>query len=539
MTRTLALSVFSILLTAQAFAAATQRYVVAVQRHAPPGRVAALMRDGGDLRPLATFNAFAADLTEAEAAALQRGADVRYVEPVVERYALGLGNAATDETRNYFGQTVPFGIDAISARNVWAVTRGRAINVVVIDTGVDYRHPDLSASYAGGYNTLNRTSDGLDDHGHGTHVAGTIAATDNNLGVVGVAPEVRLWSVKVLDSTGKGTNEHVIAALDWVIKKKRALGGNWVLNLSLGAKTASTAEREAFARAIDEGLLIVAASGNDSSADAPAPVSYPAAYSGVIAVGAVDERRNLASFSNQGPELSVVAPGVGILSTVQVGSGSLAAVRTSDRGFVGRALDGSKKGSVTGEWVFCGLGKTGEFPSSVNGRIAVIRRGELPFSEKTRNAKAAGAAAVVMLNNDGSALNFTLLNSDDPTSSSFDWPVTIALSKTDGDVLLAAPGVTITVLNENDDYGYKNGTSMATPHVAGAAALAWSVAPSARAADVRLALTSTATDLGPAGVDPAYGSGGVDAFRAARQLNPAAVPEPIPSGRRVLRRGGR
>src|SRR5439155_23814074 len=118
--------------------------------------------------------------------------------------------------------------------------------------------------------------------------AGTIAAADNAVGVVGVAPNVKLWSVKVLNSAGSGSSDRVISALDWVETKKNALGGDWVINLSLGSGRPNTAEAEAFRKAIAAGILICAASGNESVAGTPAPVDHPAAYADVLAIGAVD-----------------------------------------------------------------------------------------------------------------------------------------------------------------------------------------------------------------------------------------------------------
>src|SRR5205823_10178266 len=128
------------------------------------------------------------------------------------------------------------------AREVWPYTRGAGVNVAVIDTGIDFTHPDLRRAYAGGYNALSPADAPRDDNFHGTHVAGTIAATDNGFGVLGVAPDVRLWAVKVLDQSGNGDSEHVVAGVDWVLSKKKELGGHWIINLSLGALEKSNIE---------------------------------------------------------------------------------------------------------------------------------------------------------------------------------------------------------------------------------------------------------------------------------------------------------
>lgn len=549
-----AVAIAALLLFPVLASAATERYVVALKGGGPALRGALLLRDidssiGPRERAVASFrnlDAFAADLTESEVAALRLSPGVRYVEPVAERRILGFpGAPATDASRNVDGQTIPAGVDTVRAREVWAVTRGEAANVVVIDTGVDYRHPDLASVWAGGFNAITQSTDPMDDHSHGTHVSGTIAAADNDFGVVGVAPRVRLWGVKALRADGGGTSDRVIAGIDWVIGQKKALGGNWIINLSLGAARQVVAEREAIARAVNEGILVVAASGNESTSALPAPVSFPAAYPGVLAIGAVDGQLQHASFSNRGPELGAVAPGVDILSSVRTGTGSLSAVLSAEVNYVGAGLAGSPRGTVSGPFTFCGVGREQDFTAAVAGRIAVIRRGgEITFALKAKRAKAAGATAVVIVNHDTSPLNFTLLDPNDPTSSSFDWPVTIALSNADGDHLIASSTPAITVKNVNDDYESNTGTSMAAPHAAGVAALAWSVAPAATAAEVRNALIMQATDLGAPGFDTLYGHGLLNALESAKMLNPAAFgspstppSDPEPSGRRILRRG--
>jgi subtilisin family serine protease len=163
----------------------------------------------------------------------------------------------------------------------------------------------------------------------------------------------------------------------------------------------------------------------------------------------------------------------------------------------------------------------------------------MTFADKTRRAKAAGAAAVLIVDYAESTVNqFTLINAGDPDAHTFEWPVTIALRNADGERLIEASSSTVTVTYQIDDYTVKSGTSMSSPHGAAVAALAWSVAPSARAADVINALLMKAVDLGPAGVDPVYGHGILNALESAAMLNPAAFGRP-PSGRRVLRRSGR
>ncbi|HUP61036.1 MAG TPA: S8 family serine peptidase [Thermoanaerobaculia bacterium] len=544
------IAAFALLIFAAAAHAAEepQRYLVATKRPFRAGALADVVRNARqgaealrNVEGFRSFDGFAADLTASEVAELRRNGAVRWVEPVIERHAL-----AQQLARDPVGQTIPYGLDLIHAREAWLARPNGTINVAVLDTGVDYTHPELAGVWAGGHNFVDKNDNPLDDNGHGTHVAGTIAAANNSVGVVGVTANVRLWGLKVLNASGSGSNLLLVSAIDWLIEKKQALGGNWVVNLSLGSKNPSTAEREAFARAIAAGFLVVAASGNDSTPEAVAPVLYPAAYEGVFTVGAVDDTRTIASFSNQGPELDVVTPGVDILSTVPIATGSIAWASADNAKYVADAIDGSKRGTISGEYVYCGLGRAQDFPSSVAGKIALIRRGEIKFADKTRNAKERGAIAVAVFNNSDTSTftNWTLIDPEDPTSATYDWPIAIGLSLADGETLLARSQASITLVHDADDYGFKSGTSMASPHAAAAAAQVWSAAATATAAEVMSALTATAADLGAPGPDSVFGAGLINVFEAVKRLAPASIdptdppPASRPStGRRILKRG--
>ena len=510
----------ALLSAASAFASSSSRYLVATKRPFRAGALRAL-RAGVDadldkrgVAGFESFSGFAVSLTPDEAKALRSSPEVRWIEPVRAVYAL--------EASNPVAQTIPYGINQIGARAArTAHVPPAAVNVVVIDTGVDYTHPDLVNAWAGGRNIIAKNDDPRDDHGHGTHVAGTIAAADNDFGVVGVAPAVRLWSVKVLDSKGAGTSEGVIAALDWVIEQKTKLGGNWLINLSLGAANESAGEREAFQRVADKGIIIIAAAGNSSTAAVPGKVAYPAAYPSVIAVGAVGIGNALASFSSQGPEVDFAAPGVQTLSSVPVGTSTIAYVARGRDAFTSSAVIGSKVGVVTAEYVYCGLGGKGDFPSSVQGRIALIQRGGSRFAEKTRNAVEAGAIAVAIFNNEDeeSATPWTLIT--EAPDAIYEWPVVVRLTKSAGDDLRGRSG-SITVALTPFDYGEKSGTSMAAPHVTGAFALLWALAPQATPSQLLGALNATVQDLGAPGPDPLFGLGLINVYAAAKQLVPSA-----------------
>ncbi len=211
------------------------------------------------------------------------------------------------------------------------------VDVAVIDTGVDFQHPDLNV--VGGVNcynwfpfTASCKAGGDDDHYHGTHVAGTIGALDNGIGVVGVAPGARIWAVKVLSSSGSGYESQIVAGIDWVAANAATIE---VANMSLGGSGFSQAEYDAIQGAVNAGVAFAVAAGND---DADANNYSPGGFDNVLSVSALsdfdgipgalgsptcrtDQDDTLADFSNWGPEIDIAAPGVCILSTYPLEQG--------------------------------------------------------------------------------------------------------------------------------------------------------------------------------------------------------------------------
>lgn len=210
-------------------------------------------------------------------------------------------------------QTLPTGVDRIDAD--LNPNEGTGIKVAVIDTGIELAHPDLSTNVKGQVTFVLGTKSGNDDHGHGTHVAGTIGALDNAFGVVGVASQTSLYAVKVLDRTGSGSYSAIIKGVEWA-----QINGMRVANMSLGGTVPSEALRQALVAAKAAGVTIVVAAGN-SGADAN--YFYPAAYDeAVITVSAIDPSTDtFATFSNYGvPPIDLGGPGVSILSTFKGGT---------------------------------------------------------------------------------------------------------------------------------------------------------------------------------------------------------------------------
>ena len=205
-----------------------------------------------------------------------------------------------------------YGNEKIDLPQAWDLTMGdESVVVAVVDTGVDLTHPDLRDRLTSGTSFVEGSQGPLDDNGHGTHVAGIIAASANNgVGVAGVAPLVRIMPVKVLKNDRFGRLSDIVSGIAWAVDH-----GADVINLSLGSdedKNGHSKAMDATVRyAISRNVTVVAAMGNMGING----ISYPAGYAGVIAVGASDERDERASFSSYGKWISVCAPGVGILST--------------------------------------------------------------------------------------------------------------------------------------------------------------------------------------------------------------------------------
>ena len=305
-----------------------------------------------------------------------------YVEPNI-RYKV-------DSLPNDPEWSLQWGPQKIAADWAWNTTGGDpSVLVAVVDTGIDYNHPDLAANYVPlGYDWVNNDPDPMDDFGHGTHVAGIMAAAINNsVGIAGLA-QVRLIAEKVMDASGSGSLSDIARGIVHAVDR-----GARIINLSLGGPFNSNLLHEAVKYAHDQGVLVVASAGNEATN----VKSYPAAYNEVVAVSAADEFDKPATFTNYGDWVDVAAPGVKILST-------------------------------------------------------------MPTYH-------------VSLNDQGYAMN----------------------------------------------YDFLSGTSMASPHAAGVAALIWSRFPNTTRDQVRAQLQYSAEDLGEPGLDVYYGFGRVNARKAVEQ----------------------
>lgn len=312
--------------------------------------------------------------------------------------------ATTDFTPNDPAYSKQWGLASIFAPSAWDTTQGsKSIVVAVVDTGIDYNHPDLKGNIwrapdgSCGYDFVNMDNDPKDDNGHGTHVAGIVAATiQNSIGIAGVS-QTALMAVKVLDSTGVGSYSAIASGIKWA-----ADHGARVISMSLGGTYSSSTLSNAVAYAWNKGCLLIASAGNTGGS-----VMYPAAYEQVIAVSALARGDYFASYSARGSKIELSAPGSSVYSTMPT------------------------------------------YTVYMNSKYGV------------------------------------------PTS-----------------------------------YAYLSGTSMAAPHVSGAAALVWSVSLSLTNQQVRDILDQSAYDLGSAGRDTYFGYGKVNAQLSVSTAKETATSNP-------------
>ena len=464
------------------------------------GAAAAVRAAGGTpVVELAPQSAIAAYLPAPALNGLRRNPNVILVEPDPRRYPMA--------------QTTPYGIPMVQANQVSDTNAGNT-TVCIIDSGYYRDHDDLSGNAnVTGTNNAGSGNWYEDTCGHGTHVAGTIAALNNSLGVVGVMgnDKIRLHIEKVFDgpSCGWSYSSSLVAALN-SCRSSATTTPRLVVSMSLGGSVASTVENSAFQSAYDAGVLSVAAAGNAGNKTK----SYPASYASVISVAAIDSNKNVASFSQQNNQVELAAPGVGVLSTVPFASSSVAVNGST---YLGENIEGSARTNRTGTLVDGGLcGSAGSWSNRV---VLCERGGNLSFATKVANVQNGGGVAAVIYNNVAGGFAGTLNGTSTIPA--------ISISREDGLVLKALAGQSAAVTNAGgagSGYAYYDGTSMATPHVSGVAALVWSNAPLKTNKELRAALQATAEDLGPAGRDNAYGYGLVRAKAALDYLGGSTPP---------------
>jgi subtilisin len=204
-------------------------------------------------------------------------------------------------------ETIPAGVSQIGAPQAWDASRGKGIKVAILDTGIDALHPDLAPNVKGAVSFVPGEAP-TDGNGHGTHAAGIIAAAENGVGIIGVAPAAWLYNVKVLDRNGSGQFSWIIAGIDWCISNKMD-----IISIQFGGFSVPAALESLCNAAWANGLLVIATAG--VGGPGMGTVAAPAKFKNVIAVSAVDSTDVITPFSGRGPEVELCAPGINVLST--------------------------------------------------------------------------------------------------------------------------------------------------------------------------------------------------------------------------------
>lgn len=444
----------------------------------------------------------AAYLPEQALNGIQHNPNVEYVE--------------VDERRYLMSQTSPYGIAMVQANDpVFASNNSAGCTVCIIDSGYFRDHEDLQDTGVTGTNDSGTGNWFEDSCGHGSHVAGTVAALNNTVGVLGVNSNgsLNIHIEKVFNgaSCAWSYSSDLITALNRCRNAAAGSGRKLVVSMSLGGGIPSTTENNAFQDAYNNGVLSVAAAGNGGNTQ----TSYPAGYASVMSVAAVDSAGNVASFSQQNSDVEIAAPGVGVLSTTPFKSSTLT---VGGNTYLGANIDGSARVDATGVLADGGLCDS---VGSWNGNVVLCQRGVISFADKVNNVRNGGGAGAAIYNNVSGGFAGTL-NGTSPIPA-------ISMSMEDGQAALVFVGQTSTLENTTgtgNGYEYYDGTSMATPHVSGVAALVWSNFLTNSNADIRAALQQTAQDRGAAGRDNAYGFGIVKAKAAYDQLTSGPPPPP-------------
>ena len=493
---------------AQANGQGKARVIVGFKPGANAATRSAIAAAGGRIAvDLGEVNGMAAEVPAAQVAALRRNPNVEFVENDPPRHALRLsaGTVQTPTALPGTPEVTPYGITIFQANQVSDGPAGNR-TLCIIDSGIDASHEDLTGNILNGVNLTKSGQWYTDENSHGTHVAGTIAAIDNGIGVVGVLPHahINLFIAKVFDASGEAPSSVIARAM-----LDCASAGANVVSMSLGGAGASMLEFRVTEQLAQSNVLLIAAAGNDGNT----AVSYPAGFPNVVSVAAVDSKKTQASFSQSNADVELAAPGVDVLSTVPIGSQIAASLAVGDKAYEAEPMEGSPLTSASGPLADFGLGDT-VVAGSMAGKVCLIQRGTITFAEKVLNCQNSGGVGAIIYNNADGEVNGTLETTVTTIPS-------IGTLQSIGRTLLRRLGQTaaLSLFRTNDAYASYDGTSMSTPHVSGVAALVWSYFPQCTAAQIRNTLGKSAQDLGDPGRDPKYGFGLVQAGAALQRIS--------------------
>ena len=408
-------------------------------------------------------------------------------------------------------EEVPYGIKMIQADQLDVGSHN--VTVCIIDTGYAEGHPDLPLDTTGTSTPERNFTWNEDLNGHGTHTAGVVAAIGGNkIGVVG-AGNIKLHITRGLDEFSAGYESDVLRAVTQCVS-----AGAKVISISLGSYVMSSTASDLYTKTVEEdGVIIVAAAGNQGKEGKPLD-AFPASHPSVISVAAVYEWGSYWEGSNFNDQVELAAPGHRVLST----SVSTSVVHASDFSYPAQRVSGAPTSDVSGTLVHCGPGNY--ICSEASGAICLMDRDETTLSTMIANCEAGGGIGAVIFDavQGGSRVTYENWNADSNIPA-------VGVQYLAGIELLEEVNTSVhlglaTGDNREYSYSYFSGTSMASPHVAAAAALVWSHFPECINHQIRHALVVTAHDQGIEGCDWDYGFGIVKAkdaydFLAAHPCN--------------------
>jgi subtilisin family serine protease len=504
-----AAAILAVPLAAQA-AAKHERVVVTFKDGGAAAARAAVARAGGRVvLDLTDLNALAVRLPSAAVPRLKADRRVASVEADPVRTLMVRKGTPRISNRNALdsSEQIPFGIPMVQADRL-AFNAAGAKKVCIIDAGYDLGHEDLqTANVAGVDLTTTQLGDwNTDENSHGTHVAGTVAGLGGNgVGVVGVVPTgtLPLFIAKVFDASGSASSSAIINGV-----RQCSRAGAKIISMSLGGGRPTKFEERTYQRMADKGILVIAAAGNGGDTT----TSFPAGYPSVMSVAAIDVNQARAEFSQVNADVEIAAPGVATLSTVPPNLASLGTLTVGAGSYPVQTMDGSPRASATGALADFAFGDT-PVAGSMAGKVCLVSRGNIDFATKVQNCQASGGVGAVVYNNQSGELLGTLGGVVTGIPS-------VGATQADGAAMLAQLGTsaTVGVVADPAQYAFFDGTSMATPHVSGVAALVWSNHPSCTAAQIRTTLQKSAMDLGTAGRDSEFGFGLVQAKAASDRI---------------------
>ncbi len=350
-------------------------------------RAAIAAAGGREVVALDEVEAIAIEATPRVVDALRRNPNVVSIEADLVRHVFGRKGSSPAVATD--AQTQPYGIPMVQADQIKDVLASDR-KLCIVDSGYETAHEDLAGNTVDGVNLTTSGEWFTDEAHHGTHVGGTVSAVNNSLGVIGVMPNKRisLYIAKVFDASGSAPSSTIAKGMLACVKARAN-----VVSMSLGGDGASALEQRVVTLMAKRNMLIIAAAGNNGTSS----ISYPAGFAEVVSVAAVDSNMNYASFSQFNTDVEISGPGVGVLSTVPMGTGLGGTLTVGATSYAPLPMDGSPLLSASAPLANFGTGEV--LDGSVAGKVCLIQRGTIAFSDKVLNCQNSGGVGAVIYNN--------------------------------------------------------------------------------------------------------------------------------------------